>query len=303
MAARARTQYGLVTRAQVLELGRTRNHIVDRLAEGELIEVAQGVYRLPGAPETWEQRALAACFATGGLASHRTAGWLFGLDGIGRYAPKDLDVILPITGRGASPLATVHRSRTLRPEHAAKRPGIPRTNLARTIIDLSEVLEPKELDLAFYSALRQAPDLRSWVLRMLKGWPRRGHRGIAALRALLAERDEALDSALEVKVRRLIRSAGLPTPRAGVDVVHDGHHVAKLDFAWPTNKPRVALMAHGAKFHGNTPRWIRDLEQASELSALNWRVVQTTWDEVVHRPDRLVLRLRRALEGSDPQLE
>jgi hypothetical protein len=73
-----------------------------------------------------------------------------------------------------------------------------------------------------------------------------------------------------------------------------------LDFAWPTNKPRVALMVHGAKFHGNTPRWIRDLEQASELSGLAWRVVQTTWDEVERRPERLVLNLRRALSGFDP---
>jgi hypothetical protein len=285
---------------QVLELGLERHHITERLLTSDLLEVARGVYRLPGAPETWEQRAMAACMATGGLASHRTAAWLFGLDGVGRYPPRQLEVILPFTGKGRSKLATVHRSRTLLPSHAAKRPGIPRTNLARTIIDLSEVLDAKAMDLAFDSALRQQPDLRSWVLRMLKNWPRRGHQGIAGLRALLAERDAALDSALEVKVRRLIRSAGLPTPRAGVDVVHDGHHIAKLDFAWPNNRPRVALMAHGAKFHGNTPRWIRDLEQASELSGLNWRVLQTTWDEVEHRPERLVITLRRALEGYDP---
>ncbi len=209
---------------------------------------------------------------------------------------------MPFTGPGTSRLATVHRSRTLDPSHASKRGGIPRTNLARTIIDLSQVLEPKALELAFDSALRQQADLRSWVSRLLKGWPGKGHQGIAGLRALLAERDAALDSALEVKVRRLIRSAGLPTPIAGVDVVDGTQHVAKLDFAWPDNRPRVALMAHGAKFHGNTPRWIRDLEQTSELNGLGWRVVQTTWDEVTNRPERLVRKLRRALAGFDPQV-
>jgi hypothetical protein len=168
------------------------------------------------------------------------------------------------------------RSRTLDDRHAAKRAGVPRTNLARTIIDLAEVLEPKTLELAFDSALRQQADLRSWVLRVMKEWPRNGHRGLMTLDALLAERGAALDSALEVKVRRLIRSAGLPAPKAGVDVVDGAPFIAKLDFAWPTNSPRVALMAHGAKFHGNTQRWRRDLEQVSALSGLNWRVVQTT---------------------------
>ncbi len=291
-----------MTRAQVVSHGRTRNQIGARLAEGELLEVARGLYRLPGAPETWEQRALAACLATGGLVSHRTAGWLFGLDGLGRQAPREIEVIVPNTGPPTSALAKVHRSRTLRPEHAAKRGGIPRTNLARTIIDLSEVLEPKTLELAFDSALRQQPDFRSWVSRVVKGWPNQGHRGLVGLRALLEERSAALDSALEVKVRRLIRSAGLPMPEAAVEVGDGGRYVAKLDFAWPTNVPRVALLAHGARFHGNTRQWARDLEQVSALSALNWRVVQTTWDEVTHRPERLVQNLRRALDGYDPQL-
>jgi hypothetical protein len=120
------------------------------------------------------------------------------------------------------------------------------------------------------------------------------------LDALLAERGAALDSALEVKVRRLLRSAGLPSPTAGVDVVDGAQFIARLDFAWPRNRPRVALLAHGAKYHGNTQRWRRDLEQVSALSGLNWRVVQTTTEEVERRPEQLVVNLRRALAGYDP---
>ncbi len=302
VASLAKAQQGLVTRAQLLELGVSPTQIDTRLSAGHLQLVIRGLYRLAGVPETWEQRVWAACLTTGGLASHRTAGWLFGLDGLGRYAPREIEVIVPFTGAAASSLATVHRSRTLDPSHTSKRAGVPRTNLARTIVDLSEVLEPKALDLAFDSALRQQADLRAWVSRVVEGWPRRGRRGIANLTALLAERGAALDSALEVKVRRLIRSAGLPPPQAAVEVVDGGQHVAKLDFAWPTNRPRVALMVHGAKFHANTPRWVRDLEQASELSGLNWRVVQTTADEVERRPERLLLKLRRALGGYDPSV-
>ncbi len=292
----------MVTRAQLLELGLSRHQVTHRLGVGQLHEVIRGLYRLAGVPETWEQRVWAACLATGGLASHRTAGWLFGLDGLGRTPPRDIEVLVPFTASSTSRLAIVHRSRTLDARHAAKRAGVPRTNLARTIIDLAEVLEPEAMELVFDSALRQAPDLRSWVQRVMKGWPRNGHAGLATLDALLAERGAALDSALEVKVRRLLRSAGLPSPTAGVEVVDGARFIARLDFAWPKNRPRVALLAHGAKFHGNTQRWRRDLEQVSALSGLNWRVVQTTAEEVACRPDQLVLNLWRALAGYDPRV-
>lgn len=190
LTAQAKAQAGLVTRAQAFEAGLTRYQIATRLTAGELIEVARGLYRVAGVPETWEQRVWAACLATGGLASHRTAGWLFGLEGLGRSPPREADVIVPFAASATSPVATVHRSRTLHASHAARGAGIPRTTLARTIIDLAEVLEPKALESAFDSALRQQADLRASVLRVLKGWPRKGHQGIAPLRAL-AERTDS----------------------------------------------------------------------------------------------------------------
>ncbi len=296
-AALASRQGGVLTRAQAMECGLSPSKIRTRIRAGLWERLGTSVYGVAGAPHTWEQRVWAACLETGGLASHRTAGWLWGLDGLGRTPPGELEVIVSFANRRTTDGAQVRRSRTLVPAHAAKRPGIPRTNLARTLLDLSEVLGPLELELAFDSALRQQADLRAWLNRLLRPLSARGHQGIGNLKELLSEPTPAADSALEVKLRRLLKAAKLPAPRTGVDVIDGGVHVAKLDFAWPDNRPRVALMAHGARWHGNTRRWQRDLQQVSQLAGLGWRVVQCSLEDLQQRPEELLLNLRRALDG------
>ncbi len=293
----ARQQLGVLTRDQALAAGMTERMIRTQLARGWWERAGRSVFRVLAAPESWEQRVWVACLETGGVASHRTAGWLWKLDGLGRSAPSEIEVMVEYRSNRTCASAHVRRSRTLLPAHLSKRTGPPRTHLARTLLDLSEVLDAVSLELAFDSALRSQADLRHWLNRLLKPLSTRGHPGIANLRALLAEKSTAVDSALEVRLRRLLKTARLPAPRTGVDVVDGGMHVAKLDFAWPGNRPRVALMAHGARWHGNTRRWKRDLAQTSQLSALGWRVVQCSMEDVEQRPDELLRTLRRALSG------
>ncbi len=299
----ASRQSGLLTRKQALECGLSRTQVEYLLTTSRWERLSTGVYRVAGAPGTHEQRVWAACLETNGLASHRTAAWFWNLDGVGRRPPEPIEVAVPFASKRTSDLALVRRSRSLLPSHAAKRAGVPRTNLARTVIDLAEVLDPPGLELAFDAALRQQPDLRHWVQRLVRSMGASGRRGMGNLKPLLGERSVALDSALEVKVRRLIRAARLPAPRAGVDVVEGGLHVARLDFAWPENRPRVALMAHGARWHGNTRRWQRDLAQASQLAGLGWRVVQCSAADIDERPDEVVRNLKRALAGFEADAE
>jgi hypothetical protein len=219
------------------------------------------------------------------------------LDGVGGSAPRELEVIVALDNKCQAGGAKVRRSRTLLPSHVSKVRGPPRTNLARTLIDLSEQLDFEDLELAFGSAQRQQRDFREWLRRVMKPIPRRGHRGIANLDVLLEERDVAVDSALEVRVRRLLKSARLPMPVTGHPVFDDQVHVVRLDFAWPNNKPRVGLMAHGARWHNDTKRWKRDLKQVSRLSGMGWRVVQCTYDDVTKDSEQLLVDLRRALGG------
>src|SRR5512134_515317 len=79
----AAKQHGLVTRAQAMAAGLSRMAIQHRLASGNWHPVARGVYRLSGAVESPELRAMAAVLAAGDGAavSHRSAAALHSLPG------------------------------------------------------------------------------------------------------------------------------------------------------------------------------------------------------------------------------
>lgn len=59
----ARTQYGLTTRAQLTELGVSPGQIQRWLRSGRVEALHPGVYRLAGAPPSWEQEVAAAVLA------------------------------------------------------------------------------------------------------------------------------------------------------------------------------------------------------------------------------------------------
>jgi hypothetical protein len=72
--ALARRQHGLLTRAQLLAVI-TEHQLEHATRTGEFELVRRCVYRVGGAPWTWDQQVLAACLAgrTGTVASFRTA--------------------------------------------------------------------------------------------------------------------------------------------------------------------------------------------------------------------------------------
>src|SRR5262249_10605206 len=83
--ALAQRQHGVVRRAQVFGAG-VHRRTIDRLVQSGRWEIiSRGVYRVVGAPRTWEQRALALVLAAGddAVVSHRSAAYLYGLDGFG----------------------------------------------------------------------------------------------------------------------------------------------------------------------------------------------------------------------------
>src|SRR3954471_3504767 len=88
VAAVCSRQYGLCTRDQLLDLGWTRHEIDGAVARGLLVPVQPRVYAIGGAPDTPERALLAACLASGGVASHRSASRLWGLPTPGPVRPE-----------------------------------------------------------------------------------------------------------------------------------------------------------------------------------------------------------------------
>ena len=59
-AAIAEKQFGLIARDQAVQTGMSERAIGRRLANGRWLQVLPGVYRLAGAPTSWEQSVKAA---------------------------------------------------------------------------------------------------------------------------------------------------------------------------------------------------------------------------------------------------
>lgn len=149
---------------------------------------------------------LAACLAVGGVASHRTAAALWQLSGC-RPGPVHVTVANGWTSRCA--VATIHRSRTLRPSDVTRVDGIPVTRVARTLADLASHVPRPALEDAVDDALCR---------RLVSLYRLARQRGSPRLHAVLATwRDgTAPHGVAEARLLRRIVHAGLPPPSMSV---------------------------------------------------------------------------------------
>jgi hypothetical protein len=119
---RAARQHGVISRGQLERSGTTRSRRRTLVAQGALVESLPGVFRIAGAPETWEQRAMAATlWLPGSLVSHRAAASLSGLRGFDR-APVEL-VTDRWARRSGHPRLVIHESTDLRAVDRSQRAG------------------------------------------------------------------------------------------------------------------------------------------------------------------------------------
>jgi predicted transcriptional regulator of viral defense system len=180
-----------------------------RLRTGAWVAVRPGVYRIAGAPVTWHQRLMAACLASGGVASHRAGAALWGLEG---FEPGPVEVVVPGPARRRLAGVRVHRTRDLPRADVGEVDGIPVTRPARTLVDLASVAGGDRLEGALDSALRQQLVTVAYVDRRLAAIGSAGRPGVAALRELLAARTERKPAGSQRgnRLAQLAVAAGLP---------------------------------------------------------------------------------------------
>jgi hypothetical protein len=284
--ARAARQHGLMTWQQLRDAGVGEVTIHDWVAAGRLMQVQPRVYRVSGAPITWEQQVLAAVLAAGpgAAASHRTAAFLWGL---GDEAP--VEIVVP---RGRTPDlrgVVVHQTRD--PIVIQHRRGIPVTTPMRALLDLGAVVP--------WTAVEDALD-RGRVARLftvaaveweLAAHARPGRRGSGPLRRVLdrhALLEAPPDGMLEPRFARLCRTAGLPMP-----VFQHPVRRFRIDFAYP--QLMLAIEVDGYRAHATARAFQTDLERQNTLVALGWTVLRFTWHDVVRRPDHVARLIREAI--------
>jgi very-short-patch-repair endonuclease len=239
LAALAARQHGVVSLAQLLELGLGLKGIAERVRTGRLHRIHRGVYALSPARLRTEGYWLAAVLACGpgAVLSHASAASLWELR---PSSAATIDVTVPArSGRKKRRGIRVHRSGRLRREEAVVRDGIPVTTVARTLLDLADVLPTQALKRAIdESEYRGRFDLTS-LIAVVENNP--GRRGAKVL-ALARQPPQRTRSDLEQDFLAFCRRHRLPRPTVGAAIA--GY---EADFVWP--EARLIVETDGLAAH------------------------------------------------------
>lgn len=272
MDAVARRQYGLITYSQLLETGLSPREIEVREKAGRLVMLRRRVYRLCGTQLSWHVSVLAAVLAAGdgAVVSHNTAGAIWQLvDGV----PDQIEITSARQHRLQGVLS--HRHALHRTE-ITKHARIPVTTVERTLLDMAERMEARELGKAIDSALRR--DLTT-LKRLAATAERRagpGRRRSRPFLDALAQRGAGYDPGAndwEQRMDRLWDELGLP-PAERQYPIRVGGRSYRVDRAILSR--RIAIEWNGYSSHGTRSSFDYDAERKAHLGCAGWRVLEFT---------------------------
>jgi hypothetical protein len=287
LARIADSQHGVVTRAQILDIGVTPPGIQRRIRKGLLIPVHRGVYRVghqaPSTLPTYLSAVLAS--GKGAVLSGRAAAHLLGLHKGTAPAPE---VTAPTKHR--MPGIKTRRSK-LDPRETTTFRKIPVTTVPRTLVDLAAILTPPDLARACHEAgvlHRTTPAQVEAVLA------RRPHtRGATNLRAVLRGEERITLSKLERRFLELLRENGLPLPQtnrlAGA---------RRVDCRWPEQRLTVELDSY--RYHQSRHAWEQDRRREREARARGDEFRRYTYGDVFEHPGLMLHELRGLLLPTPP---
>ena len=266
MAAVARRQYGVVTRAQVLEAGIGDTGIQERVRTHRLLRLYRGVFAVGHRELRREGHWLAAVLACGPRAvlSHvdAAAHW-----NVRPSASTLVHVTVPSrAGRVRRKSLRIHRSGRLGSDQVTVHEGIPVTTLARTLLDLADVLSLQDLK----RAVHESEYLRLFDLAALIAavHDNPGRRGAKLLRAAQSP-PEMTKTELERRFLAIVARHNLPHPKVNTQI--KGY---EADFAWPEAK--VIVETDGFAAHGTRRAFEADRIRDRRLGRAGFRTIRLT---------------------------
>jgi very-short-patch-repair endonuclease len=277
----AERQHNLIHLTQLRALGLRADAVRKRGAQGRLHRIYQGVYAVGHGRLGRKGHWLAAVLTYGPSAvlSHRSAAALWNLR---RDNRAKIDVSVPSRSARSRRGINVHRSVTLAPEDCTHEDGIPCTSIARTLLDLGDVLNHRGLE----RAIEQAEVLRLFDLRAVEDVLERanGRRGAAVLRAVLARLEEPAltDSDLEERFLMLCRAASLPSPKVNEWLDIDELPAVRADFLWRAE--RLVIETDGWESHGTRQAFERDRRRDERLKLAGYELLRFTRRRIVADP-------------------
>lgn len=286
----AASQWGVVQAGQLLDLGFTRSAISRLAALGWLRRLHQGVFALGHDKLMPDGHRLAAVLSAGprAVASHVTAAAIWELRGESGGV-RHVSVPAPLSGARSTAKVRVHRPRVLDPRECTVRNGIPVTSLARTLVDLGDVVSAEQVRRAFI----RAEQLRLIDMRQIEDAldRTRRRRGPSVLRGVLRAYDprwQRTRSWLELLALDLVRDHRLPQPEVNAWLA--GRWEA--DLLW--RDLRLVVEIDGGGVHGTPGARARDAVRDHALRRLGYDVVHVSEEQLV-RPAAVAARIDRRL--------
>lgn len=288
----AARQHGLFLTEQALEHW-SEQQLRTEQATGRIERLEPQVWRVTGHPPSWHQRVMSACLAERGMASHRTAAALWGLDGFRRSI---VEIVTPRWSRRPNTSVRIHESLDIRPEDWAERDGIPCESVERLLCGLGAVVHPAMVEQGFDDALNRGLTTAEAVRDRFVLLARRGRRGCGVLRPLLERRLGTVGPRPGEFARRFLRileGAGLPAPVLEHEIRSGGAFLGRVDGAYVDR--RIAVELDSDRWHRGRQRRQHDLARQNGLLLDRWLVLRFTWEDVVGRPEYVAATIRAAL--------
>jgi hypothetical protein len=278
LVARASTQRGLITSAQLEELGFSRTFVDARVKTGAWRKMQRGVFKISPGEKTIAEREMAAVLAFDGVLSHGSAARQLGID-VWRNWKVQLTIDHDRRVRGATLGVDIRRARDLHPADIITDGSLRYTNLARTVLDVAEDLAPRWLRATIDKcAQRDKENLnRIWLMLLSQS---HGRHGAPELYEVLTQYHSCIDvpdSVLESVALELVPLVG-STPAIHYIVHLDDGSQRSRDFVWPELKLNFEL--DGYDFHASQEAFEADREVDRKLRLMGWRVERFTWKQV-----------------------
>lgn len=272
----ARTQHGVVSRRQLLELGVSSSQIGRAVRRGRLARLLRGIFLMAPALDTF----LSRCFAVQlrldgvGVLTGRTAGRLHGLS---RMGTEPLQCMVP-TERvlDLPPWVEVHRSRWYRHDrrHTQLPNGLIVANPQRTLFSLAAfTLTQRRFNHIADDAWNLGLVAPDGMAEYLDRHRCRGKDGVAFLESWIErslDETRPTQSYFERDLLDALDRAGLPTPHTQFPIDLQTRQRIHLDIAWPA--VRLGIEPGHSRFHDPAADAARDLACAE----LGWVVHRLT---------------------------
>jgi very-short-patch-repair endonuclease len=282
LAEVAARQHGVVTRAQLVALGCDRQAIEYRLKVGRLHLLHRGVYAVGHRPPSPLATAMAAVLACGAGAalSHGSAAALWRI--VARW-PAATHVTAPTDRRHAG--IKVHRSRQI---ETTIHYGIRVTTPARTLVDLADVLTPKQHTRALNEAQVQRLVTPAELATLFTRYPGR------RTSQLKPERG-ATRSDLEDDFVRFVKRHKLPLPDLNQTIA--GHGVDAV-----YREQLLIIELDSRQFHATPQAFEQDRDRDADHLHAGFRTLRITDHRLKHHPTKEARRLNSILSpsGTEP---